>query len=106
MDVFRFKKIWELNYTNFQGIKIIQKHINNNKGNKKTTLYTNENDNKKEIPYKYLNLVLKANPNMKFVENKKIILLLLNHLNNKENYFNWQNIKFILLCWWLMKVLW
>ena len=55
MDGFRFKKIWELNYTNFQGIKEIQKHTNNNKGNKKPTLYTNENDNnnKKEILFKF-----------------------------------------------------
>ena len=71
---FDSKKICELNYANFQGIEEIQKHANNYKGSKKPIFYkTNENDsnNKIEIPYKYLNIVLKSNPNMKFTENKQ-----------------------------------
>ena len=71
---FDSKKICELNYANFQGIEEIQKHANNYKGSKKPNFYKNnenENNNKIEIPNKYLNLLLQANPNMKFVENKQ-----------------------------------
>jgi len=71
---FDSKKICELNYANFQGIEEIQKHANNYKGSKKPNFYIsneNNNNNKIEIPYKYLNLLLQANPNMKFIENKQ-----------------------------------
>ena len=70
---FESKKICELNYANFQGIEEISKHANNYKGAKKPHFYintNNDNNNKIEIPYKYLNLLLQANPNMKYVENK------------------------------------
>ena len=68
------KNICELNYANFQGIEEIQNHSNNYKGSKKPNFYKsneNDNNNKIEIPYKYLDLLLQANPNMKFVENKQ-----------------------------------
>ena len=71
---FDSKKICELNYANFQGIEEIQKHANNYKGTKKPHFYisTKDDDNNKiEIPYKYLNLMLKANPNMKYIDNKQ-----------------------------------
>ena len=71
---FDSKKICELNYANFQGIEEIQKHANNYKGSKKPNFYKSnesDNNNKIEIPYKYLNLLLQANPNMKYVENKQ-----------------------------------
>ena len=74
---FDSKKICELNYANFQGIEEIKKHAKNYKGTKKPNFYINtKNDddmynNKLEIPYKYLNLLLKANPNMKYSENKE-----------------------------------
>ena len=68
------KKICELNYANFQGIEEIKKHANNYKGAKKPIFYIStkdDNNNKIEIPYKYLNLVLQANPNMKYIDNKQ-----------------------------------
>ena len=73
---FDSKKICELNYANFQGIDEIKKHAKNYKGSKKPNFYINtktdiSNNNKIEIPYKYLNLLLQANPNMKYVENKQ-----------------------------------
>ena len=71
---FESKKICELNYANFQGIEEIQKHANNYKGTKKPHFYIStkdDNNNKIEIPYKYLNLMLQANPNMKFIENRQ-----------------------------------
>ena len=70
---FESKKICELNYANFQGIEEIKKHANNYKGTKKPNFYIrtkDDNNNKIEVPYKYLNLMLKANPNMKFIENR------------------------------------
>ena len=71
---FESKKICELNYANFQGIEEIKKHANNYKGTKKPNFYIrtkDDNNNKIEIPYKYLSLMLKANPNMKFIENRQ-----------------------------------
>ena len=73
---FDSKKICELNYANFQGIDEIKKHAKNYKGSKKPNFYINtktdiSNNNKIEIPYKYLNLLLQANPKMKYVENKQ-----------------------------------
>ena len=70
---FESKKICELNYANFQGIEEIKKHANNYKGTKKPNFYIrtkDDNNNKIEIPYKYLSLMLKANPKMKFIENR------------------------------------
>ena len=70
---FESKKICELNYANFQGIEEIKKHANNYKGTKKPNFYIrtkDDNNNKIEVPYKYLNLMLKANPNMRFIENR------------------------------------
>ena len=70
---FESKKICELNYANFQGIEEIKKHANNYKGTKKPNFYIrtkDDNNNKIEVPCKYLNLMLKANPNMKFIENR------------------------------------
>ena len=69
---FESKKICELNYANFQGIEEIKKHANNYKGTKKPHFYIStkdDNSNKIEIPYKYLNLMLQANPKLKFIEN-------------------------------------
>ena len=70
---FESKKICELNYANFQGIEEIKKHANNYKGTKKPNFYIrtkDDNNNKIEVPCKYLNLMLKANPNMRFIENR------------------------------------
>ena len=78
---FDSKKICELNYANFQGIEEIKKHAKNYKGTKKPNFYINTkndddmNNNKLEIPYKYLNLLLQANPNMKYTENKEKTLI-------------------------------
>ena len=75
---FDSKKICELNYANFQGIDEIKKHANNYKGSKKPHFYISTKDdinNKIEIPYKYLNLLLQANPNMKYTENKEKTLI-------------------------------
>ena len=71
---FDSKKICELNYANFQGIEEIKKHANNYKGAKKPNYYIStkdDNNNKIEIPYKYLNLMLQANPKMKYTDNKQ-----------------------------------
>jgi hypothetical protein len=69
---FDSKKICELNYAIFQGIDEIMKHANNYKGSKKPIYYDENKDNNiLEIPSKYLSLLLKANPEMKFVENKQ-----------------------------------
>ena len=78
---FDSKKICELNYANFQGIDEIKKHAKNYKGSKKPNFYINTKsdnsaNNKIEIPYKYLNLLLQANPKMKYVENKQKNLII------------------------------
>ena len=83
---FDSKKICELNYANFQGIDEIKKHAKNYKGSKKPNFYINtktdiSNNNKLEIPYKYLNLLLQANPNMKYVENKQKNLIVVESFN-------------------------
>ena len=71
------KKICELNYAIFQGIDEIMKHANNYKGSKKPIYYDDNKDNNiLEIPSKYLSLLLKANPEMKFVENKQQNLII------------------------------
>ena len=78
---FDSKKICELNYANFQGIDEIKKHAKNYKGTKKPNFYINTKtdnicNNRLEIPYKYLNLLLQANPNMKYIENKQKNLII------------------------------
>ena len=66
------KKVCELNYANFQGIEEIKKHAKYYKGSKKPVFFICTKDdyinNTIEIPLKYLNLLLKANPNMKYHE--------------------------------------
>ena len=66
------KKVCELNYANFQGIEEIKKHAKYYKGSKKPVFFICTKDdyinNTIEIPSKYLNLLLKANPNMKYHE--------------------------------------
>ena len=69
---FESKKICDLNYAVFQGIDEIKKHANNYKGSKKPNYYPEDKSKDIiEIPSKYLHLLLKANPEMKFVENKQ-----------------------------------
>ena len=72
---FESKKICTLNYANFQGIEEIKKHAKNYKGSKKPIFFicTKEEhtNNTIEIPMKYINLLMKANPKMKYHENKK-----------------------------------
>ncbi len=74
---FESKKICDLNYAIFQGIDEIKKHANNYKGSKKPNYYP-EDKNKDiiEIPSKYLHLLLKENPEMKFVENKQTNMII------------------------------
>ena len=71
---FESKKICGLNYANFQGIDEIKKHAKNYKGKKKPVFFICTKDdhtnNIIEIPMKYLTLVMKANPKMKYHENK------------------------------------
>ena len=60
---------------------ILKKHAKNYKGSKKPNFYINTKsdnsaNNKIEIPYKYLNLLLQANPKMKYVENKQKNLII------------------------------
>ena len=66
------KKVCELNYANFQGIEEIKKHAKYYKGSKKPVFFICTKDdyinNTIEIPIKYLSLMLKANPNMKYHE--------------------------------------
>ena len=66
------KKVCELNYANFQGVEEIKKHAKYYKGSKKPVFFICTKDdyinNTIEIPSKYLNLLLKANPNMKYHE--------------------------------------
>ncbi len=72
---FESKKICSLNYANFQGIEEIKKHAKNYKGTKKPVFFICTKDdhinNTIEIPVKYLKLLLKANPKMKYHENKE-----------------------------------
>ena len=78
---FESKKICELNFANFQGIDEIKKHAKNYKGSKKPRFYINtknENNNIIEIPSNYLQLLLKAHPNMKFVKNKQNNTIIVN----------------------------
>ena len=71
---FDSKKICELNYANSQGIEAIKSHAKSHKETKKALFFINTNDdnidNTIEIPMKYLSLLLKSNPTMKFHEVK------------------------------------
>ena len=66
------KKVCELNYANFQGIEEIKKHAKYYKGSKKPVFFICTKDdyvnNTIEIPMKYLNLLIQANPKMKYHE--------------------------------------
>ena len=60
---------------------IRKKYAKNYKGTKKPNFYINTKtdnicNNRLEIPYKYLNLLLQANPNMKYIENKQKNLII------------------------------
>ena len=72
---FESKKICTLNYANFQGIDEIKKHAKNYKGTKKPIFFICTKDEHTndiiEIPMKYINLLKKANPNMKYHEVRK-----------------------------------
>ena len=76
------KKVCELNYANFQGVEEIKKHAKYYKGSKKPIFFISTKDdyinNTIEIPMKYLNLLLKVNPNMKYHE--------LNYKNYKRTF--------------------
>ena len=64
-------KVCDFDYAYFQGIDEIESHAQNYKGNKKPIFFRSNPDNKNnsiEIPKKYLKLVLKANPKMKYHE--------------------------------------
>ena len=82
---FESKKICDLYYANYQGIEEIKNHAKNYKGNKKSFLFIDldeENiNNIIEIPIKYLNLLLKANPKMKFKENRIKNTFIINSFN-------------------------
>ena len=71
---FDSKKVCELNYAKYQGIEEIKRHAKNHKESKKPIFFIDTNDdninNTIEIPNKYMNLLLKANPKMKFHEVK------------------------------------
>ena len=71
---FESKKICDLYYANYQGIEEIKNHAKNYKGSKKPLFFIDTDEeninNIIEIPIKYLNLFLKANPKMKFQEIK------------------------------------
>jgi hypothetical protein len=74
---FESKKICDLNYAVFQGIDEIKKHANNYKGSKKPNYYPEDKSKDIiEIPSKYLHLLLKANPEMKYVENKQTNMII------------------------------
>ena len=68
---FESKKICELNFANFQGIAEIKKHANNYKGIKKPSFFINtRNSNINiEIPMKFLLILQKRYPKMKYLEN-------------------------------------
>ena len=72
---FESKKICTLNYANFQGIEEIKKHAKNYKGTKKPIFFICTKDEHTndiiEIPMKYINLLIRANPKMKYHEVRK-----------------------------------
>ena len=79
------KKICELNFANFQGIKEIKKHASHYKGTKHPTFYINTNNafnnTSIEVPKKYLCLILEKNPNLKYIENKLFNTIIINSFN-------------------------
>ena len=77
---FDSSKICELNSSNFQGIYEIQKHSKNYKGFKKPLFFSDQNNINNEnmiIPSKYLEKLKQRFPNLKYHENnkKKIIII-------------------------------
>ena len=66
---FESSKICELNCAHFQGINEIQKHAKNFKDLKKTSYYSDKEDNM-VIPSKYLFKLKKRFPKMQYTENK------------------------------------
>ena len=73
---FESKKICELNFANFQGIAEITKHAKHYKTQKpKFYNIKNNNNSSIEVPKKYLHLILEKNPNLKYHENKNIIII-------------------------------
>ena len=82
---FESKKICDLYYANYQGIEEIKNHAKNYKGNKKPLFFIDTDEeninNIIEIPIKYLNLLLKANPKMKFQENRIKNTFIINSFN-------------------------
>ena len=67
---FESSKICELNCAHFQGINEIQKHAKNFKDLKKTSYYSDKEDNNMIIPSKYLFKLKKRFPKMQYSENK------------------------------------
>ena len=82
---FESKKICELNFANFQGIKEIKKHAKHYKGAKQPTFYINTNNTFNntsiEVPKKYLYLILEKYPNLKYYENKMLNTIIINSFN-------------------------
>ena len=82
---FESKKICELNFANFQGINEIKKHAKNYKGSKQPKFYNNinyANSNQNiEVPKKYLHILLKNNPDLKYYENKVLKTIIINSFN-------------------------
>ena len=78
------KKICELNYANFQGIEEIKKHAKNYKSSKKPVFFICTKDdinNIIEIPIKYINILLKAHPKMKYHEMKNRSTIIVESFN-------------------------
>ena len=82
---FDSKKVCELNYAKFQGMEGIKRQVEKHKGSKKQifSIYTGDIDKTIEIPMKYLNLMLKANPKMKYHENKYKNTFIVDSFNSK-----------------------
>ena len=79
------KKVCELNYAKFQGMEGVKKEVENHKGSKKKifSIYTGDIDKTIEVPMKYLYLMLKANPKMKYHENNYKNTFIVDSFNSK-----------------------
>ena len=82
---FDSKKVCELNYAKFQGMEGVKRQVEKHKGSKKQifSIYTGDIDKTIEVPMKYLNLMLKANPKMKYHENKYKNTFIVDSFNSK-----------------------
>ena len=82
---FDSKKVCELNYAKFQGMDGVKRQVEKHKGSKKQifSIYTGDIDKTIEIPMKYLNLMLKANPKMKYHENNYKNTFIVDSFNSK-----------------------